>query len=121
MSDLEYFQDLMEGFSNMFHGEEHQFQHGTKARFWLQNAKLRVANVHLQRQKLVHLQQKMEVIPKNEAELQELLKTIELIHPALQEYGKTPSFMFIRISRHRMSLSNLLLGPSIDEIFPIVQ
>ena len=90
VSELEYFQQLMKGFPDMFKEHLDQFRSGTKARFWLQNAKLRVANVHLQRLKLIDLQSKMELIPKDEAELEQLRQTIDLIHPALKEYGKSP-------------------------------
>ena len=89
MSELEYFQQLIKGFSGMLKDEEHHFRSGTKARFWLQNAKLRIANVHMQRLKLLDLQEKMAVVPKDKPELDQLLQTIELVHPALKEYGNS--------------------------------
>ena len=85
--ELEYFQHLIKGFPDMFKDHIDQFRTGTKARFWLQNAKLRVANVHLQRLKLLDLQSRMELVPKDDAELKQLHQTIDLIHPALKEYG----------------------------------
>lgn len=45
--------------------------------------RLRVANIHMKRRKLLEMQRKIQVIRKTEAELDDLLGTLEQVHEAL--------------------------------------
>ena len=73
----------------MFDGHLQNFSESSKTCFWLRNSKLREIIIQMHRRKLRKMLHKVEVVPKYQVELEDLLEELPNIHSALKEYDES--------------------------------